>query len=209
MRGDHQCRALLFGGAQQQPHGIGSRLVVPLGQPAPQFGDPLVLGAADSVGESRSFRAFLSVGATDEASAIGPLLQAFPSFAGREAATRTLEGTVTEIERPFSRFSHPLQIILKGAAPKPVLTLVALRDKGCEYRNVAGAFADGDGHTLDLTDKKGKRTTVTGRRDAGSPQLRASSRSASSCAATNGRCFRSSSAWSETGRRPKTSRRMS
>lgn len=75
-------------------------------------GDPLVLGAADSVGESRSFRAFLSVGATDEASAIGPLLQAFPSFAGREATTRTLEGTVTASEdgRALANASIDLQV---------------------------------------------------------------------------------------------------
>jgi protease-4 len=60
----------------------------------------------------------------------------YPLSAARRAAlapkgtwiTLTLEGTVTEIERPFSRFSHPLQILLKGATPKPVLTLTVLRE---------------------------------------------------------------------------------
>ena len=60
----------------------------------------------------------------------------YPLSAARRAAlaprgtwiTLTLEGPVTEIERPFSRFSHPLQILLKGATPKPVLTLAVLRE---------------------------------------------------------------------------------
>ncbi len=60
----------------------------------------------------------------------------YPLSAARRAAlaprgtwiTLTLEGPVTEIERPFSRFAHPMQIILRGAAPKPVLTLAVLRE---------------------------------------------------------------------------------
>ena len=60
----------------------------------------------------------------------------YPLSAARRAAlaprgtwiTLTLEGTVTEIERPFSHFAHPAQIILRGARPKPVLTLAVLRE---------------------------------------------------------------------------------
>lgn len=60
----------------------------------------------------------------------------YPLSAARRAAlaprgtwiTLTLEGTVTEIERPFSHFAHPMQIILRGAKPKPVLTLAVLRE---------------------------------------------------------------------------------
>lgn len=61
-------------------------------------GDPLVLGAAGSIGASRTFRAFLAVGATDEASAVGPLLDAFPVFSGRDASSRPIEGTVVAQE---------------------------------------------------------------------------------------------------------------
>lgn len=39
---------------------------------------------------------------------------------------------------------------------------VALRDKGVEYKNALGAFKDP--HTIELTDKKGKTSTVTARR---------------------------------------------
>ena len=49
--------------------------------------------------------------------------------------TLTLEGPVTEIERPFSRFAHPAQIILRGATPKPVLTLSVLREPASSPRS--------------------------------------------------------------------------
>jgi thioredoxin reductase (NADPH) len=39
---------------------------------------------------------------------------------------------------------------------------VALREKGVEYKNALGAFKDA--HTLELTDKKGKKSEITARR---------------------------------------------
>lgn len=39
---------------------------------------------------------------------------------------------------------------------------VQLREKGVDYKNALGAFVDP--HTLELTDKKGKKSTITARR---------------------------------------------
>ena len=42
--------------------------------------------------------------------------------------TLTLDGAVTEIERPFSRFTHSLQAMLRGGSAKPGTTLSVLRE---------------------------------------------------------------------------------
>ncbi len=74
--------------------------------------------------------------------------------------TLTLEGTITEIERPFSRFSHPLQIILKGA-PKPVLTLAGLR----ELADAVAADGNVDGMLLRIEALSCGSAVATGLRE--------------------------------------------
>jgi protease IV len=93
----------------------------------------------------------------------------YPFSAARRAAlaprgtwiTLTLEGSVTEIERPFSRFSHPLQIILKGGPPKPVLTLAVLR----ELAEAAAADPNVDGLLLRIEALECGSAVATGLRE--------------------------------------------
>ena len=74
--------------------------------------------------------------------------------------TLTLEGTITEIERPFSRFSHPLQIVLKGAS-KPVLTLAGLR----ELADAVAADGNVDGMLLRIEALSCGSAVATGLRE--------------------------------------------
>lgn len=102
----------------------------------------------------------------------------YPFSAARRAAlapkgtwiTLTLEGPVTEIERPFSRFAHPAQILLRGAPPKPVLTLAVLRelaDAIVEDPNVDGVLLRVEALQCGSAVATGLREVIQGLRAAG------------------------------------------
>jgi len=102
----------------------------------------------------------------------------YPFSAARRAAlaprgtwiTLTLEGPITEIERPFSHFAHPMQIILRGATPKPVLTLAVLRELAEAVSadpNVDGVLLRVEALTCGSAVATGLREVIQGLRSAG------------------------------------------